>query len=134
MVQFPNNAAGQQLASHYRERQEDAPNSLAITIINKYGTGSDNTGIGSLADPEKIKELYRAKVDSKLEGGIPRMNGGGGFLASLASPLTETTRYLQELNKDQIPDILSKTTEALKAPATALEIENYNEPVDLSKL
>jgi len=71
MVQFPNNAAGQQLASHYRERQEDAPNSLAITIINKYGTNGDNTGLGSLADPEKTKELYRAKVDSKLGGVSP---------------------------------------------------------------
>ena len=71
MVQFPNNAAGQQLASHYRERQKDAPNSLAITVINKYGTDADNTGLGSLADPEKLKELYRAKVDSKLEGVNP---------------------------------------------------------------
>jgi hypothetical protein len=71
MVQFPNNAAGQQLASHYRERQKDAPNSLAITVINKYGTDADNTGLGSLADPEKLKELYRAKVDSKLEGVSP---------------------------------------------------------------
>ena len=71
MVKFPNNAVGQQLASHYRERQQDAPNSLAITVINKYGTDADNTGLGSLADPEKLKELYRAKVDSKLEGISP---------------------------------------------------------------
>ena len=71
MVQFPNNAAGQQLASHYRERQQDVPNSLAITVINKYGTDADNTGVGALADPEKLKELYRAKVDSKIEGVNP---------------------------------------------------------------
>ena len=71
MVQFPNNAVGQQLASHYRERQQDVPNSLAITVINKYGTDADNTGLGSLADPEKLKELYRAKVDSKLGGVSP---------------------------------------------------------------
>jgi len=78
MVQFPNNAAGQQLASHYRERQKDAPNSLAITVINKYGTDADNTGLGSLADPEKLKELYRAKVDSKLEGVNPPRAALGG--------------------------------------------------------
>jgi len=135
MVQFPNNAAGQQLASHYRERQQDAPNSLAITVINKYGTDANNTGLGSLADPEKLKEVYRAKVDSKLEGGIPRMRTGGNPFGSFGtSPQTETTRYLQESNKSQIPDILAQAEVALNAPATALEIENYNEPVDLSTL
>ncbi len=55
MVQFPNNAVGQQLASHYRERQQDAPNSLAITVINKYGTDANNTGLGSLADPREAQ-------------------------------------------------------------------------------
>jgi len=142
MVQFPNNAAGQQLASHYRERQEDAPNSLAITIINKYGSDPDNTGLGTLADPEKLKELYRAKVDSKLEGGVPHMRTGGNPFGTFGTqygppppdPQTETVRYLQELNKDQVPDILAQTEVALNAPSTALEIENYNEPVDLSKL
>jgi len=142
MVQFPNNAAGQQLASHYRERQKDAPNSLAITVINKYGTDADNTGLGSLADPEKLKELYRAKVDSKLEGGIPRMKKGGNPFGTFGTqygppppdPQTETVNYLQETNKSQVPDLLAQTEVALNAPSTALEIENYNEPVDLSKL
>ncbi len=79
--------------------------------------------------------MYRNKVDSKLEGGIPRMKKGGNPFGSFGtSPQTETTRYLQELNKGQVPDILAQAEVALNAPATALEIENYNEPVDLTKL
>lgn len=143
MVQFPNNAAGQQLASHYRERQKDAPNSLAITVINKYGTDADNTGLGSLADPEKLKELYRAKVDSKLEGGIPRMRNGGNPFGTFGTqygppppdPQTETVRYLQELNQSKVPGgqvpIEAPTTSTL--PTAAAVPRDFNPVVETAE-
>ena len=78
MIRFPNSAAGKQLASSFRNAQENSPESLAITVINKYGSTPDNTGIGTLANREKLNEFYRSQVDSLLENGeAPRAKNGG---------------------------------------------------------
>lgn len=83
MIRFPNSAAGKQLASSFRNAQENSPESLAITVINKYGSNPDNTGIGTLANREKLNEFYRSQVDSLLENGEAPRAKNGSFVGDL---------------------------------------------------
>lgn len=98
-MQFPNTPGGSKLEAAYNANRR-TPKSLAITIINKFGTLPGNTGVGSLIPkdivdsvretsgqaveqaekttgnviPEEVKETFREGVDSLLPeslGGNP---------------------------------------------------------------
>ena len=98
-MQFPNTPGGSKLEAAYNANRR-TPKSLAITIINKFGTHPGNTGVGSLIPkdimesvretsgqaveqaekttgnviPEEVKETFREGVDSLLPeslGGNP---------------------------------------------------------------
>jgi hypothetical protein len=98
-MQFPKTPGGNKLEAAYKANRR-TPKSLAITIINKFGTLPGNTGVGSLIPkdimdsvretagqaveqaeeatgnvfPEEVKETFREGVDSLLPeslGGNP---------------------------------------------------------------
>jgi hypothetical protein len=98
-MQFPKTPGGNKLEAAYKANRR-TPKSLAITIINKFGTHPGNTGVGSLIPkdivdsvretagqaveqaeeatgdvfPEEVKETFREGVDSLLPeslGGNP---------------------------------------------------------------
>ena len=129
MIRFPNSAAGKQLASSFRNAQENSPESLAITVINKYGSTPENTGIGTLADREKLNEFYRAQVDSLLENGEAPRAKNGSFVGDLDPAFVKPrTRFddlarLEELTR-------KKTKEDLDIPLSDFNpiVSNLEEP------
>ena len=129
MIRFPNSAAGKQLASSFRNAQENSPESLAITVINKYGSTPDNTGIGTLANREKLNEFYRSQVDSLLENGEAPRAKNGSFVGDLDPAFVKPrTRFddlarLEELTR-------KKTKEDLDIPLSDFNpiVSNLEEP------
>ena len=97
MIRFPNSAAGKQLASSFRNAQENSPESLAITVINKYGSTPDNTGIGTLANREKLNEFYRSQVDSLLENGEAPRAKNGGFVGDVDPAFVKPRTSFEDL-------------------------------------
>tara|TARA_R110002020_G_scaffold148697_2_gene324654 strand:+ start:1992 stop:2840 length:849 start_codon:yes stop_codon:yes gene_type:complete len=129
MIRFPNSAAGKQLASSFRNAQENSPESLAITVINKYGSTPDNTGIGTLANREKLNEFYRAQVDSLLENGEAPRAKNGSFVGDLDPAFVKPRTHFDDLAR--LEELTrKKTKEDLDIPLSDFNpiVSNLEEP------
>ena len=129
MIRFPNSAAGKQLASSFRNAQENSPESLAITVINKYGSTPENTGIGTLADREKLNEFYRAQVDSLLENGEAPRAKNGSFVGDLDPAFVKPRAHFDDLAR--LEELTrKKTKEDLDIPLSDFNpiVSNLEEP------
>ena len=64
-MQFPKTPGGNKLEAAYKANRR-TPKSLAITIINKFGTLPGNTGVGSLI-PKDIMDSVRETAGQAVE-------------------------------------------------------------------
>ena len=134
MIRFPNSAAGKQLASSFRNAQENSPESLAITVINKYGSTPENTGIGTLADREKLNEFYRAQVDSLLENGEAPRAKNGSFVGDLDPAFVKPRAHFADLAR--LEELTGKKLkeESLMDPAFKRELDDLLAGADPAKM
>ena len=134
MIRFPNSAAGKQLASSFRNAQENSPESLAITVINKYGSTPENTGIGTLADREKLNEFYRAQVDSLLENGEAPRAAEGSLVGDLDPAFVNPRARFDDLAR--LEELTGKKLkeESLMDPAFKRELDDLLAGADPAKM
>ena len=134
MIRFPNSAAGKQLASSFRNAQENSPESLAITVINKYGSTPENTGIGTLADREKLNEFYRSQVDSLLENGEAPRAAEGSLVGDLDPAFVNPRARFDDLAR--LEELTGKKLkeESLMDPAFKRELDDLLAGADPAKM